>query len=201
LRFDWEPNGNWFVWDEGVNGNRPGEFVSAWHRVHDIFTSVGATNATWVWCPYADRSHSFGPLARYFPGRAYVDWTCLDGYNWSNAPENPHPWTSFDKLFWSSYSTIVKRLAPEKPMILGEMGSNGVGRAKAIWLKKMFSLLATKYRRVRGLIYFDQYAQGINWPIEASRATLKAFRRGVRPKAYRPNVYGGITQSPIGPPR
>ena len=42
LRFDWEMNGNWFPWSEGVNGNQSGEFVAAWRHVHDIFTSVGA---------------------------------------------------------------------------------------------------------------------------------------------------------------
>ena len=54
LRFNWEMNGNWFAWSEGVNGNQPGEYVAAWRHVHDIFTQVGATNATWVWCPNVD---------------------------------------------------------------------------------------------------------------------------------------------------
>ena len=39
LRFDWEMNGFWFPWSEGVNGNKPGEFVAAWRHVHDIFTA------------------------------------------------------------------------------------------------------------------------------------------------------------------
>jgi len=201
LRFDWEPNGNWFVWDEGVNGNLPGEFVSAWRRVHDIFGAVGAANVTWVWCPYADAAYRFGPLARFFPGRSYVDWTCLDGYNWSNAPVNPHPWASFDKIFYPSYQTIVKRLAPEKPMILGEMASNGIGRGKATWIRDMFTALRTKYQRVRGIIWFDQYSQGITWPIETSAATVNAFSRGIRGGPYRPNIYAGLAESPIAPPR
>jgi beta-mannanase len=201
LRFNWEPNGNWFVWDEGVNGNRPGEFIAAWRRVHDIFGTVGATNATWVWCPYADASLRYGPLASFYPGAAYVDWTCLDGYNWSHAPANPHPWAAFDKIFSSSYQTIVKRLAPNKPMILGEMGSNGVGRSKAIWFRKMFSVLKAKYPRVRGLIYFNQQAQGINWPIETSPASIAAFSKGIHSGPYRPNIYAGLDESPIVPPR
>ena len=47
-------NGNWFAWMEGVNGNQPGEYVAAWRHVHDIFTAVGATNVSWVWCPNVD---------------------------------------------------------------------------------------------------------------------------------------------------
>ncbi len=49
----------------GVNGDQPGEFVAAWRHVHDIFTSVGATNATWVWCPYT-------VIASDFEGRAVL---------------------------------------------------------------------------------------------------------------------------------
>ena len=87
LRFNWEMNGNWFPWAEGVNGNKPGEYVAAWRHVHDIFTSVGATNATWVWCPYVDPEQpSFRPLSSLYPGDSYVDWTCLDGYNWGTNP-------------------------------------------------------------------------------------------------------------------
>ena len=41
LRFNWEMNGRWFPWHEGVNGNQAGESVKAWRHVHDIFTAVG----------------------------------------------------------------------------------------------------------------------------------------------------------------
>ena len=89
LRFNWEMNGNWFAWSEGVNGNQPGEYVAAWRHVHDIFTSVGATNATWVWCPNVDPGKEFDDLALALSGRRYVDWTCLDGYNWGTNPTGP----------------------------------------------------------------------------------------------------------------
>src|SRR6202040_2960061 len=82
LRFDQEMNGFWFPWAEGVNGNKRGEFVKAWRHVHDIFTSVGATNATWVWCPNVDFTRKLTPLSSQYPGGRYVDWTCLDGFNW-----------------------------------------------------------------------------------------------------------------------
>ena len=63
LRFDWEMNGNWFPWSEGVNGNQSGEYVAAWRHVHDIFTAVGATNVTWVWCPNVDPDNELHDLA------------------------------------------------------------------------------------------------------------------------------------------
>ena len=73
---------------EGANGNKPGEYVAAWRHVHDIFAAAGATNATWVWCPYADVTPQPAPSPSYYPGDAYVDWTCLDGYNWANNRAN-----------------------------------------------------------------------------------------------------------------
>src|SRR3954447_19951807 len=72
LRFDWEMNGNWFPWNVRANGNNPADFVPAWKRVHDIFASVGATNVTWVWCPYVDTSGRQN-LRQLYPGPAYVD--------------------------------------------------------------------------------------------------------------------------------
>ena len=70
LRFNWEMNGNWFAWMEGVNGNQTGESVTAWRHVHDIFTEVGATNAKWVWCPNVDPDHRFRSLSSVYPGDA-----------------------------------------------------------------------------------------------------------------------------------
>ena len=136
LRFNWEMNGNWFPWSEGVNGNAPGEYVAAWRHVHDIFDAVGATNATWVWCPYGDAARTLTPMRRFYPGSDYVDWTCLDGFNWGANESNPLPWRSFAHLFRVSYEEVVQRIAPDKPMILAETASNGTGRAKATWIRE-----------------------------------------------------------------
>jgi len=200
LRFDWEPNGNWFPWDEGVNGNNPGEFVAAWHHVHDIFTAAGATNATWVWCPYIDM-HKFDPIASFYPGDEYVDWSCLDGYNWANARSHPVPWKSFDQIFAGSYHQVVTRIAPRKPMLLGEIASSGGGHQKAEWIRGMFKSLRTKFPRVRGLIWFDQVQQGVSWPLETSRLVSKAFAAGLRQPLFQANNYSSLATTPIPPPR
>ena len=201
LRFNWEMNGNWFPWSESVNGNQPGESVAVWRHVHDIFTSVGATNATWVWCPYVDEQRKFQPLAQVYPGDEYVDWTCLDGFNWAENPTNPHPWRTFDEIFAKTYKRITTKIAPSKPMILAEMASTGGHRAKARWITDMFEQLATKYRRIRGLIWFDQVDRGIDWPLETSPAATKAFAKGLRKGPYRPNIFSTATERPIAAPR
>jgi beta-mannanase len=201
LRFDWEMNGNWFPWGEGIGGNRPGRFVAAWRHVHDIFTAVGATNATWVWCPYADTKHKFAPIRRYYPGNAYVDWTCLDGYNWGKNAVNSQRWRSFAQIFSSSYREVVRRIAPHKPMMLAELASGGGGHAKAAWVRGMFRALATKFRRVRGLVWFDQVDRGVQWPLETSPPAARAFAQGLHRHPFRPNLFGAISNMPIRPPR
>jgi endoglucanase len=63
-----------------------------------------------------------------YPGDAYVDWTCLDGYNWgSNPAGNLGGWQTFDQVYHSTYHDIVDTLAPTKPMIIGEMASTEYG--------------------------------------------------------------------------
>jgi hypothetical protein len=200
LRFDWEMNGDWFPWGEYANGNSPGSYIAAWRHVHDIFASVGATNATWVWCPYADVQHRFGPLARYYPGNEYVDWTCLDGFNWAKNGVNSQPWRSFDEIFAGSYRTIVRKLAPKKPMLLAEFASGGKSHRKAEWITQMFQDLRTKYQRIRGLIWFEQIDRGVQWPIESAPKVTEAFKRGIKAPGFRVNQYSGTLGGPVGPP-
>jgi len=199
LRFDWEMNGNWFPWSEQVNGNRPGEYVAVWRHVHDIFAAVGATNASWVWCPYAEVKRGFAPLGPLYPGSGYVDWTCMDGFNWGSNPTNPHKWRSFGAIFASTYERLVTRIAPDKPIILAEMASTGAPRAKASWIRNMFKQLARNYRKIRALVWYDQIDRGIDWLLESSARASGAFARGISNPAFQANVVGSAG-SPILPP-
>lgn len=203
LRFDWEMNGNWFPWSQLANGNSSGQFVAAWRHVHDIFAAVGATNATWVWCPYADTAKRIkrNPLKPLYPGDAYVDWTCLDAYNWGLNSVNPRPWRSFAQLFDPAYSSIVKKVAPRKPMMLGEFATSPYGGHKAAWIRQMFEELPRKYPRIRALVYFDTVDRGVDWPLETSPPATQAFAKGIRKGIYADNRFGEIITSPIQPPR
>jgi mannan endo-1,4-beta-mannosidase len=200
LRFNWEMNGDWFPWAERANGNQAGEYVAAWRRVHDIFTQVGATNATWVWCPYVNSEPEMGPLAPYYPGDEYVDWTSLDGFNWANNRVNSQPWTSFDKIFSASYKKVVKKIAPSKPMLLAEMASAGKGHAKATWIADMFKVLRTSYPRIRGLIWFEQVDRGVQWPLETAPAVTQAFSRGIHQRGFKNNSFAALEGPKVVPP-
>jgi hypothetical protein len=193
LEFDWEMNGKWLPWGEGINGNHHGQFVEAWRHVHDIFTSVGATNASWVWCPNVDPSGAFTPLYGLYPGNSYVDWTCLNGYN------RDSPWQSFDQLFGSTYR-LVSQIAPTKPMIVGEVASVQPGGSKAAWITDMLNALPSQYPLVRGVIWFEKYF-GRTYPIETSKSSRAAFARGIASPFYVANVFGRLKDGPIRPPR
>jgi hypothetical protein len=177
LRLDREMNGPWFNW--GMADNTPADFVAAWRHVHDIFTAVGADNVRWVWCPNIDPRHKFTDIGLLYPGDAYVDWTCLDGYN------GDHPWTSFTSLFASSYQRILQ-IAPSKPIIVGEIGSTESGGNKARWIRNMFAALPKRFPDIRGFLWYDEYASGpgghSDWPIETSARSSAAFARGIRGK-------------------
>ena len=116
-------NGNWFPWGTGRGSqNTPADFVAAWRHVHEIFTEAGATNVQWVWCPNI-ALHSHSGFRALYPGNSYVDWTCLDGYNFGN------PWRSFETIYGRSYKEIL-RIAPSKPMMVGETGQANTPAAR-----------------------------------------------------------------------
>jgi hypothetical protein len=200
LRFDWEMNGNWFPWGAGVNGNAPGDYVAAWRHVHQIFQQTGATNVTWVWCPYVDPGRTLADIAGLYPGDAYVDWTCLDGYNWGPSARPPQNWQIFSQLFGSSYREITESVAPSKPMLVGETASSERGGSKGEWITQAFAALAEEFPRIQGLIWFDKYDNGMDWPLETSSAAVAAFAGGIGEPRYLANDYGELAGGPIPPP-
>ena len=200
LRFDWEMNGSWFPWAGGVNGNRPAEYVRAWRHVHDIFKAAGATNASWVWCPYVRPEGKTNVLRRFYPGNKYVDWTCLDAYNFAKNSSNPRPWQTFDQLMRPSYEAVTKQIAPGKPMILGELASNGPPARKATWIRQMFAAIDQHYPAVGGLIWFDKLDRDLRWPIETNPGPTHAFRAGLRANPFLGNTFASLDASPIPAP-
>ena len=177
LRFDFEMNGQWFRWGtRPKNRNTPASFVAAWRHVHNIFTAAGATNVSWMWCPNIDPLHEMTSLARLYPGRSYVDFTCLDGYNFGRS------WASFAQLYTSTYRKIL-RLAPSKPMVIGEVATVGHGGNKAHWIRDMFQALATRFRHIHGLLWWDRWGskgtRRLDWPIETSAGASVAFNKGI----------------------
>lgn len=197
LRFNHEMNGEWgFPWQEDENGNQRGEFVQAWRHVHDIFRAVGVTNASWVWCPSFDWNGSPRPgYASLYPGDAYVDWTCLDGYNFGT--HSSEGWWSFDQVFNYSYNEVLE-VAPSRPMMIGEFGSVEDGGSKANWLTDALKVqLPTRYPRMRAAVYFNWHMDGDDWRIETSQSSINAFKSGIGSSYYTSNTFGNLTTLPV----
>jgi mannan endo-1,4-beta-mannosidase len=201
LRFDWEMNGWWqFPWSEQLNGNQPGDYVKAWRHVHDIFTQVGASNVTWVWCPNIISSQST-PLASLYPGDAYVDWAAMDGYNFGT--DRGNSWQTFRQVFSPTYDQLLQ-LAPSKPIMIAETASSENGGAKAAWIADALSVqLPNNFPRIKALVWFNwnDNDPSLSWPIESSQASINAFAGGIANSYYATNNFANYESKPIPPLR
>lgn len=198
LRFDWEMNGDWFPWSEQRNGNQPGEYVQAWRHVHDIFTSVNATNVTWVWCPNVNYSNS-PSIDQFYPGETYVDWLCMDGYNWGTNPIRPDSWQSFDDIFGSTYDDLGQ-LNTDKPVMIGEMSSTEVGGSKASWIRDALAYqLPQRFTRIEALLWFNWDLGGMDWAIESSDTSQAAFASAIASSYFAGSEFANLSAHPIPP--
>lgn len=196
LRFAHEMNGNWYPWSEQVNGNKRGDYVKVWRHVHDIFTSVGVTNVTWVWSPNVIYTGS-SPLSRLYPGGNYVDWVAMDGYNWGT--NYGHLWQSFSQIFSQTYNSLLA-LAPDKPIMIAETGSAEDGGNKADWIVDAFNQLPNNFPKIQAVVWFNKNNNPPDWRIESSTASQSAFANAISSNYYLGNLFNSLTQSPIPAP-
>ena len=198
LRFDYEMNGDWFPWSEVTNSNSSGQYVQAWRHVHDIFTQVGANNVTWVWCPNIDLADSI-PLENLYPGDTYVDWTCIDGYNWGPEPNHGGRWWVFYDIFKPTYDHILA-IAPNKPMMIGETSSTELNGSKAAWITDALNVqMPQSFPKMKAFVWFNVNADNMDWPVESSASAQAAFKEGITSSYYGFNEAFGMEQSPIPP--
>ena len=173
LRYLWEMD---LLTEDSVS---PTQFIAAWRRIHGIFETRGATNVRWVWCPSA-YSFQTGRAADWYPGDAYVDWICSDGYNWGTASER-NKWRSFYEVFNAFYAWSAAR---NKPLMVGETGSQEgwyVGQ-KGEWITNMASTIKSAYPKMKALIYFDAQATSFgggwfDWRLDSSWTSFDAWKR------------------------
>jgi beta-mannanase len=197
LRFAHEMDGDWYAWSEKINGNTSGEYVQAWKHIHDIFIAQGVTNATWVWCPFRSEANNI-PIAGLYPGDAYVDWTCMDGYNWGTSQSWSH-WETFTQVFQQRYNDILQ-IAPSKPIMIAETGSVEGGGNKSTWLQDAFATqIPTNFPRIKAVVYFNRASVGTepDWRIETSAASIDMFKQSIGSDVYASNEFMNINSSPI----
>ncbi len=196
LRFAHEMNGFWYPWSESANGNKAGQYVQAWHHVHDIFAKLSVKNVTWVWSPNTEFVHGTA-LKGLYPGGAYVDWVGIDGYNWGGVAGKG--WQSFAQVFRQTYNDVTT-LAPNKPLMIAETASAEQHGNKAAWITDAFTVQLPQYfPRVRAVIWFNENKE-TDWRAESSARSQTAFVRALSSNRYATNAYGKLSLSPIPVP-
>ena len=196
LRFAHEMNGNWFPWSEQVNGNQPGQYVQAWQYVHNIFTSRGVTNVTWVWSPNIEYAGSI-PLEGLYPRDSYVDWMGMDGYNWGTVPHGGTVtgWQTFSQVFTQTYATITA--LSTKPLMVAETASTEEGGSKADWITDAYSTqIPGNFEKIKAVIWFNENKE-TDWRIESSLDAQNAFAAAIQSSFYATNQYSSLSISPI----
>jgi hypothetical protein len=91
------------------------KFVEAWKHVVNIFRSVGATNAKWIWAP-SRLAFTKGVWQLYYPGNDYVDWIGVDDYNHFDTPRSFADDPGID-AFYDATSGLGK------PLMIAETGA------------------------------------------------------------------------------
>ena len=155
---------------------------------------------TWVWCPNVDPDSLFLDLATLYPGDDYVDWTGLDGYNWGTNPAKPDRWRSFDELYSSTYDNRRH----DRPLQAADDQRGRLDRARRLegaWIEDALARIPTDYPKIRGLLWFDKYDDGMDWPIETSASAGSAFADGDPEPRLRQRRRAGRGRRPIEPPQ
>lgn len=167
IRWLWEMDGTWT--EKWVKS--PSSFIAAWRRIYGIFRSRGATNAAFVWCPNA-WGWMNGEAPQYYPGNAYVDWICSDGYNWN--PGKPNTvWREFSWIFKPFYDWSVAR---GKPIMVGEYGcQERASGEKGKWITNARNALKTQFPAIKAVLYFDE-DRVYDWRVDTSTSSMNAFK-------------------------
>ena len=168
IGFGHEMNAPWYSW--GYPHVRPATFVAAWQHIVRLFRDQGADNATWLWTINTDLPRS-GPIARWWPGSAYVTWVGVDGYFY-------RPSDTFASVFGTTIRQV--RTFTRKPVLLAETAA-GPAAGQPAKIESLFAGL--RRERALGLVWFDEdqhagiYHQ--DWRLDGGTPAAAAFRRGV----------------------
>jgi hypothetical protein len=178
LRFAQEPNGQWFPWCVGVNGNTAADYTKAFRRLHDVFVSNGATNVKFVWSPNAinTATTTTADLAAMYPGSKYVDLVGLDAYNWGSS----HSWSAWQtpQQAMGTSIAVLRTVAPGKSMMITETSSVEAGGSKASWITQLFAYVASQ-PDVIGFVWFDLDSSQ-DWRMASSQSALTAMRSAAK---------------------
>jgi glycosyl hydrolase family 26 len=168
LRWFWEMDGR----KKAEWAGTPEEYIAAWRHIHGIFEAQGTDNVQWVWCPNAS-AFGDGRAQAFYPGDAYVDWICGDGYNWAPG-RSGDIWESFGQIFSPLYAWAK---AQNKPIMVGEFGvqERDAGE-KANWVSEAAETIKRDFPLIKAIVYFNS-DQDYDWRMNTSDSAYDAFRQ------------------------
>lgn len=196
IRLDHEMNAAWYPWNEqgsggaSVNGNSPGDYVTMWRHVHDIFEAAGANQyVIWVWAPnivnnLPAANQTLAYTQSLYPGDAYVDWVGLSGYYRPPYKDDQTP--TFDYTYGRTLDQL--RTITDKPIILAEIGASETGGNKPAWVTDLFDAFARPENAdIIGFAWFNLTVTTVSqgelvtndWRIVSRPNTLAAFVDGI----------------------
>lgn len=155
--------------DDTANGGSA-NFVAAYERIRDIFSSEAVANLTWVVSlmrtTYAG---GHGGYDSWMPND--FDLMCVDGYN-----RGGRSWRSFDALFAPARAAA---LATGRSLMIGEYGTverSGDAEAKARWFTEAAATMKS-WPEVKAAVYSHVYSAryGLAYWVDTSATSLAAF--------------------------
>lgn len=167
------------------NAGSPADYRAMWRHVRQVFNQRGVTNVIWTW-----KTMQYCPLTnltpQMYPGDAYVDWLAVDTYN--AASPTTSNWLTFQQTIdkkcsstgWPGFYTWALTHHPDKPVMVGEVGTKGYpgndGATKQ-WFLDALTTLKTKQTNVKAVIYYDGVGEGGDWRLENTPGGVAGFRQ------------------------
>ena len=167
IRWFWEMDGH----RNASEAESPAKYIAAWRHIVQIFRDRGASNAQFVWCPNAD-SFKDGDGPNWYPGDAWVDWLCADGYNWAPVKDGSR-WRSLAEIFDAFHDWSVPH---GKPMMIGETGAveRGAGE-KGNWYRQAATDLKTSLKQIDAIVFFDSQPTVYDWYVDSTTSALAGW--------------------------
>ena len=166
IRWFWEMDGNKHSSESGT----PAQYIAAWRHIVGVFRDRGVTNAQFVWCPNAD-AFNRGQAEQWYPGDAWVDWLCADGYNWAPG-KNGTEWRSLAEIFQEFHDWGVSK---GKPMMIGETGVQERNSGeKGQWYRDAIDDLKHDLPGIDIMMLYDSDTI-YNWWVDTSQSSINGF--------------------------
>lgn len=168
----------WYPWQD-----KPDEYIPAWKHVYNIFKNENAFNVEFVWAAM-NYPTWLDVLKNYYPGKDYVDWLGIDGYNWGEDGKPGWPYDqNFPDLFYPLYHIFINNpnIFGQKKIMLSEIATpqdNQFGGNKSVWISDMFNYLKNEYSQIKAFYWFNTNKEK-DWRVNSSPLSLEAFKQGI----------------------